>query len=43
LRQRSLPIPSPQSSPASGRGGERERQSSITAVEGANESLRELH
>ena len=28
--------------PASGRGGERERQSSIPAGEGANESLREL-
>ncbi len=32
-----LPIPSPQSSPASGRGGKRERQSSIPAREGANE------
>ena len=30
-----LPMPSPQSSPASGRGGERERQSSIPAGEGA--------
>jgi phenylalanyl-tRNA synthetase beta chain len=29
---RSLPIPSPQSSPANGRGGERERQSSIPAA-----------
>ena len=32
-----LPIPSPQSSPASGRGGERERQSSILAGEGPGE------
>ena len=32
-----LPIPSPQSSPASGRGGERERQSSIPAGEGQGE------
>jgi uncharacterized flavoprotein (TIGR03862 family) len=31
-----LPLPSPQSSPASGRGGEREKQSSILAGEGAN-------
>ncbi|MFZ2301292.1 MAG: primosomal protein N' [Gallionella sp.] len=30
------PMPSPQSSPASGRGGERERQSSIAAGEEAN-------
>ncbi|MDP1634727.1 MAG: AMP-binding protein [Gallionellaceae bacterium] len=39
-----LPVknPSPQSSPASGRGGERERLLSIPAGEGANESLREL-
>ncbi|MGB9092635.1 MAG: hypothetical protein WCB93_00820, partial [Gallionella sp.] len=37
-----LPIPSPQSSPASGRGGEREKQSSIPAGEGTNESLREI-
>src|SRR3990170_3856982 len=36
-----LLIPSPQSSPASGRGGEREKQSLIPAGEGANESLRE--
>jgi ATP-binding cassette subfamily F protein 3 len=34
-------IPSPQSSPASGRGSERERQLSIPAGEGANVSLRE--
>ncbi len=32
-----LPISSPQSSPASGRGGERERQSSIPAGEGTND------
>ncbi len=40
-----LPVesPSPQSSPANGRGGERESLSSISAGEGANESLRELH
>jgi Cu+-exporting ATPase len=38
----SLPIPSPQSSPASGRGGEREKLSSITAGEGANGSLRDF-
>jgi assimilatory nitrate reductase catalytic subunit len=37
-----LPTPSPQSSPASGRGGERERQFSIPAGEGANESLRDV-
>ncbi|MGB8410271.1 MAG: thioredoxin domain-containing protein [Gallionella sp.] len=37
------PMPSPQSSPASGRGGERERQSSIPAGEGTNESLREIN
>lgn len=35
--------PSPQSSPANGRGSKRERQSSIPAGEGANESLREFH
>ncbi len=35
------PAPSPQSSPASGRGGERERQFSIPAGERTNESLRE--
>jgi len=34
-------IPSPQSSPASGRGSEREKQLLISAGEGANESLRE--
>ena len=34
--------PSPQSSPASGRGGERENQSLTLAGEEANESLREL-
>ncbi|HUW26716.1 MAG TPA: phosphotransferase [Gallionella sp.] len=33
----SLPMPSPQSSPASGRGGKRERQSSIPAGERTNE------
>ncbi|MDP1995634.1 MAG: dephospho-CoA kinase [Gallionella sp.] len=38
-----LPIPSPQSSPASGRGGDREKQLLIPAGEGANESLREFH
>ncbi len=39
-----LPIePSPQSSPASGRGGERERQSSIPAGEEAIESLRKFN
>src|SRR3989338_8310859 len=32
-----------QLSPASGRKGKRERQSSIPAGEGANESLREFH
>jgi N6-L-threonylcarbamoyladenine synthase len=37
-----LPMPSPQSSPASGRGGKRERQPSILAGEGVNESLREF-
>jgi len=37
------PIPSPQSSPASGRGGERERHLSIPAGERANESGREFH
>ena len=36
-------IPSPQSSPASGRGGEREKQSIILAGEETNESLREFH
>ncbi|MCR4303244.1 MAG: 4Fe-4S dicluster domain-containing protein [Gallionella sp.] len=38
-----LPVenPSPQSSPASGRGGERERLSSNPAGEGTNDSLRE--
>ncbi len=36
-------IPSPQSSPASGRGSEREKQSLTLAGEGANESLREFH
>jgi exoribonuclease-2 len=35
-------IPSPQSSPASGRGSEREEQLLIPAGKGANESLREL-
>ncbi len=35
------PTPSPQSSPASGRGGEREKQSFIPAGERTNESLRE--
>jgi hypothetical protein len=35
--------PSPQSSPASGRGGEREGQSLIPAGEGNKESLREFH
>ena len=35
--------PSPQSSPASGRGGKRENQLLIPAGEGASESLRELH
>ncbi|MFZ3019461.1 MAG: hypothetical protein WA056_13510 [Gallionella sp.] len=38
-----LPVPSPQSSPASGRGGEREKQLLIPAGEEANESLRESH
>jgi len=39
-----LPVmPSPQSSPASGRGSQREVQSLIPAGEEANESLRELH
>jgi competence protein ComEC len=33
------PMPSPQSSPASGRGGERERQSSIPAGEGPGERV----
>ena len=44
-RLRSLPEKSPpiQLSPASGRKGKRERQSSIPAGEGANESLREFH
>jgi tetraacyldisaccharide 4'-kinase len=36
-----LPMPSPQSSPASGRGGNRERQFSISVGEEANESLRD--
>ncbi|MCR4303288.1 MAG: tRNA guanosine(34) transglycosylase Tgt [Gallionella sp.] len=40
LPEKSPPI---QLSPASGRKGERERQSSIPAGEGANESLREFH
>ena len=41
----SLPVgsPSPQSSPASGRGGERERLSSIPAGERDKVSLREFH
>ena len=38
-----METPSPQSSPASGRGGEREEQLLISAGEGANESLREFH
>ena len=39
-----LPLsPSPQSSPASGRGSEREIQSLTPAGEGANESLREIN
>src|SRR3990172_1342112 len=38
-----LPVPSPQSSPASGRGGEREKLLLIPEGEGANKSLRELH
>jgi glutamate-ammonia-ligase adenylyltransferase len=38
-----LPMPSPQSSPASGRGGEREKQLLIPAGEEANESLRESY
>ncbi|MDO8812204.1 MAG: phosphoadenylyl-sulfate reductase [Gallionella sp.] len=37
----SLPMPYPQSSPASGRGGEREKQLLIPAGEGANDPLRE--
>jgi Cu+-exporting ATPase len=37
-----LPMPSPQSSPASGRGDEREKQLLIPAGEGAIESLREF-
>ena len=36
------PMPSPQSSPASGRGGKREKQLLIPAGERANESLREF-
>jgi uroporphyrinogen-III synthase len=38
-----METPSPQSSPASGGGDEREKHSSIPAGEGANESLRESH
>jgi uroporphyrinogen-III synthase len=38
-----MEIPSPQSSPASGRGSEREGQLLIPAGEGANDSLREFH
>ena len=38
-----LPMPSPQSSPASGRGSERENQSSILAGEGDKVPLRGLH
>ena len=38
-----LPMPSPQSSPASGRGSERKKQLLIPAGEEANESLREPH
>jgi phosphoribosylformylglycinamidine synthase len=34
------PVPSPQSSPASGRGGERERQFSIPAGEGGGEGVK---
>ena len=34
------PVPSPQSSPASGRGGEREMQSSIPAGEGGGEGVK---
>ncbi|MDP4027976.1 MAG: 3-hydroxyacyl-CoA dehydrogenase/enoyl-CoA hydratase family protein [Gallionella sp.] len=41
LSPSSPPMPSPQSSPASGRGGERERQSSIPAGERDAVSLRE--
>ena len=37
------PMPSPQSSPASGRGGKREKQLLIPAGERANEPLREFH
>ncbi len=37
-----LPTHSPQSSPASGRGSEREKQLFISAGEGANESLRDV-
>jgi hypothetical protein len=36
-------MPSPQSSPASGRGGKRERQLLIPAGEEANEPLRDFH
>jgi dihydrofolate synthase/folylpolyglutamate synthase len=38
-----LPMPSPQSSPASGRGGERERQSSIPAEEGMGRGQWNFH
>jgi len=42
LSPASLPEPSPQSSPASGRGGERERQSSNGIVNKALDNLKKL-